>query len=419
MRLVLFYLLVLVAAIGGALWLAALPGQVAIQAGGYHLDTSVPVGLAVLAIGFAVLYAVLRGLGGLMRLPRRLRRARRARQDRVGQRAVTTALVALAAGDAAAARHAAARARKTLGDTPQSLLLAAQAGQLAGQDGEAEAAFRSLTARDDAAFLGWRGLMRQAIARQDWDAAALLARRAEEAHPGAAWLRAERARLALRVGAWGDALRLSDPRPDQPAIQAGLAAAASDQAEDATEARQLARLAFESDPSLTGAAVAYVRRLRESGGSRRVDEVLRRAWTANPHPDLAAAALESVSGQAARLQTATRLTRGLPEHTESHLLLARESLGAGLLGEARRHTDLAQHAGLSQRRLWLLRADIAAQSGFSEAAQAEQQEALRQAATAAPDPEWRCQSCGAPQKGWHPVCTQCHTPGGITWTATA
>src|SRR5699024_6142880 len=118
--------------------------------------------------------------------------------------------LALAAGEKADARREASRARRLLGDTPQTLLLSAEAGRLSGRDDEAEAMFHRLAERKDAAFLGYRGLLRQAMARQDWAEAASLARQAEAAHPGAAWLREERAQLAIRTGNWAEALELFD-----------------------------------------------------------------------------------------------------------------------------------------------------------------------------------------------------------------
>ena len=145
---------------------------------------------------------------------------------------MTRTLLALAAGETGEARREAGRARRLLGDTPATLLLAAEAGRIAGRTDEAEAAFRALAERDDAAFLGLRGLLRQAVEREDWQEAAVLARRAEAVQPGAAWLRRERARLAVRAGNWSEALALADP--DAP--KAALAAAAADAEADASRA---------------------------------------------------------------------------------------------------------------------------------------------------------------------------------------
>jgi len=71
---------------------------------------------------------------------------------------------------------------------------------------------------------------------------------------------------------------------------------------------------------------------------------------------------------------------------------------------------------MNQKRLWLLIADLeAAEHGDTEVGRAAQRDALRHAATAAPDPVWRCDACGAVHAQWLPFCPACHTPGRISW----
>ena len=100
-----------------------------------------------------------------------------------------------------------------MGDTPLTLLLAAQAGRQSGHDDEAAAAYRLLADRRDAPFLGLRGLLRQAIADENWDEADSLARRAEAAYPGAQWLKDERRSLAC--DAWGTPGKIAWVEPDE------------------------------------------------------------------------------------------------------------------------------------------------------------------------------------------------------------
>jgi HemY protein len=411
MRRVLAILVVCIILVGLAWFLAGLPGTVTAQIG----DTTIEAGVPAVALGLLLLVAVvhllLRLLGAIIGLPAALRRYRARRNRRLGDIAVTRALVALAAGESADARREAQRARHLLGDTAQTLLLSAEAGHQAQREDEAEAAFHALSERSDAAFLGLRGLLRQAVARQDWTEAALLARRAEAAHPGAAWLRAERWQLAIRTQDWKEALALS--APDGPRAALAAAAAAAEPAQD--RALKLARDAHESDPGLPAAALAYARRLREAGKEKRAQAVIRRAWQSNPHPDLAEFALASETDLLTRYKAAQLLAETNPGHVESEMLLARTALDAELLGEARRHAEAATQSG--QRRAWVLLADIAeAQGPDNEAARQAQRDALRHAATAGPDPIWRCEHCGSPQQAWAPVCPHCFTPGRIAWT---
>jgi HemY protein len=93
-------------------------------------------------------------------------------------------------------------------------------------------------------------------------------------------------------------------------------------------------------------------------------------------------------------------------------------LDAGMTAEARRHLEAAQNAGLNQRRVWLLAAELEEEEhGDTEAGRLAQRDALRHAGSAEPDPEWRCTTCHSPQPAWRAACPVCLTPGSLTWRA--
>ena len=406
--------IVLVGAIALAIawWIAGLPGHVEVAIGGYSIATSAPVAVLGLILLIIVLTLLVQLIIALIRVPLELaRRSHRIRRAS-GDKAVTRLLVAIAAGDKGDARREATRARRLLGDTPQTLLLAAEAERLAGDEFGAADLYRRLASRDDAVFLGLRGLFRQAMAREDWAEAAALAQQAEEVHPGASWLREERLQLAVRTGRWSTALLLAGP--DAPTVAFETAAAEAEA--NPAEATRLAKRAFKDNPGFVPAALVYARRLRADGRENRAQDVIRTAWKANPHPELADFALAMTPDRLARVKEAGRLVAANPNHVESHLLLARLNLDAGLTGEARRHAEAALNAGLDQRRLWILFADLEAEDrGNTEAGRAAQRDALRRAASADPDPAWRCEACGTVQTAWHPACPVCHTAGRIVW----
>ena len=364
---------------------------------------------------FALLYAAFRLLGALLRLPRTLRERQAMRRRRTGDAAVTRTLLALAAGETGDARREASRSRRLLGDTPATLLLAAEAGRIAGRTDEAATAFRALADRSDAAFLGLRGLLRQAIEREDWAEATALARQAEAVEPGAAWLRRERARLAVRAGEWSDALALADA--DAP--KAALATAAAEAETDPARALRLAKQAWQDDPSLAPAALAYATRLRAAGRERRALAAIRHSWAIAPHPDLADFALAPVSETLQRTQAAQRLTEANPEHAESRLLLARTALEAGLTGEARRHAEAAA-AGRPQPA-----PAVAAAGGNRGGGRrrhrggspgAAGRPAPRRRSRSRPDVALRCLPYRARVHGI-PSCPDCFTVGSLRWHA--
>ncbi len=398
-----------------AWWVAGLPGVVSANIAGTTIETSSPVALTLLGLLFLAIYIVIRLLAGVWRAPRVMRQRRRERNRSRGDVAVSRALVALAASDGGAARREAERSRKLLGDTPLTLLLAANAGRQAGREDEATEAFKLLAKRSDGKLLGLRGLLRQAVARQDWAEATRLAQQAEAAHPGAAWLTEERRQLALQTGQYREALRLMGPASRRntadPGARAALGVAAAEEETDPNAALRQAKQAFEADPSLAPAAVAYAKRLREGGRERSALDVLRRAWSMQPQPDVADTFLAPFSDAPSRYKAASGLASANPGHPDSALLLARTALDAGLVADARRHAETARKAGLNDRRLWLLMADLAEHDGGGEASQ----EALRHIPTASPGPSWRCLQCGTLHGDWHPVCDACKTPGKIRW----
>jgi HemY protein len=411
MRLILSLIFICAAVVGAAWWIGHLNGVASVEIGDTMLQAPLSITfLALIGLMIAV-YIVTRLFLTIFGLPGTFRRGAAARRRRQGDDAVTSALVALAARDSEDARTEAARATRLLGETPQTLLLSAYAGSISGDDAEAEAAFHKLAETKNAAFLGLRGLLRLAISQQDFGRAAELARLAEAARPGAAWLRTERTQLALRTGNWSEAFQLTH----EDAPKAGFGAAAAEIEENPTAAHKLAKQAFKRDPGLPAAAIAYARRLRAGNRERAAQDVLRRCWSIAPNPEIADFYLAPAPDKRARLQAGLDLVKSTPGEPEGELLLARLSLDAGLIADAQRHLDVARAKGLDERRVHLLQADICEAEGDAGG----QREALRSAAMAPPDPGWRCEGCGSTLESWSPACPVCHAAGRVKWGLTA
>lgn len=405
MRRVVLFLAASAAVLALAWWVAHLPGTVALAGFGYSIETTSPIAVVAGTVLLLALVLLLRVVMGVLGVPGALRFWRRAQARRQGDVAVGRALVALAAGEAAVARRQARRARDLLGDTPQTLLLAAESARLGGNRAEAEACYQALVARADGAFLGLRGLFRLAVEREDWNEAATLARRAEALQPGAGWLREARLRVADETGQWGGALSLAGP--DLP--EEVLASAAAQQEADPQGSAKLARRAWKANPAFPPAVVAHAAALRREGHEARAEEAIIAAWRADPHPDLAAALLEDVSDAKARLRLAVRLSNARAEHVETQYLLGRLSLEAGEVSEARFHAERARALAVPTKRVMLLLADIAA------AERRDTVRLLREAAEAPADPAWTCGQCGTRLAAWRPSCPSCHAPARIGW----
>ena len=75
-------------------------------------------------------------------------------------------------------------------------------------------------------------------------------------------------------------------------------------------------------------------------------------------------------------------------------------------------------SGQADRRAFLLLAELEeAEQGETPEARGAQAHWLREAATARPEPRWRCGHCGTDHAAWAPVCSACGTVGQIGWTA--
>ncbi|WP_428533466.1 heme biosynthesis HemY N-terminal domain-containing protein [Rhodopila sp.] len=396
--------------------LAGIPGHVAVSVGAYTIETSAPFAIVMLVAMVVLILLVLRIGRGLRGIPKAGAGWNRRRRGSSGQRAITRVLVALAAGEQGAARKQAQRARHLLGDSPQTLLLVAEAGRLSGREDEAEEAYRALTKHKDAKFLGFRGMLRQAVDRRDWSEALVIANQAEAAHPGTTWLRQQRAELALQTENWAEAIELvgSDPR------RLTYYVAAADAEPDPHRALSFAKQAWKQNPAFTPAVLAYAGRLRSAGHERRAQSCIAEAWKQAPHPDLASFALALEPDKLTRAQAAKRLAARNPADLESQVLLARVALDAGLTGEARHQVEVAENERPPQRRLCLMIAEIEEQErGDTEAGRLAQRDALRRAATAEPDPHWQCTKCRADHTTWHPKCSICGNIGTLQWVTAA
>jgi HemY protein len=339
---------------------------------------------------------------------------------------LTRALVALAAGNPAAAQLAAQRAGKLLDRSPMTLLLAAEAAERQGDTAAARRHFAALADRPDSALLGLRGLLGQALRDKQGDTALRLAERAQRLRPEVPWLTEILLALQARAGEWDAALetlRVARRRNLIPADRvrhhSGVAlhelSRAAEERGDLRRAAVLAARAQARAPDLAAIACHHARLLNALGRSHSAARAIERAWRSAPHPDLPSAYLEIHPETAPLERTALlqRLAAQNPEAAESHFALAEAALAARLWGEARRHLAAAGAApapsGPSRRVcLMMARLEDAEATGRGR-------EWLDRAVGAAPDPCYVCAACAAESSEWRSVCRQCGGFDTLGW----
>ncbi|MCP5366627.1 MAG: heme biosynthesis protein HemY [Hyphomicrobiales bacterium] len=426
----LILLLIFIAAAVGAVLLADNPGAVVLDWGGYHIETSAAVLAGVAILAAVVLTVVLWGLVALFRAPKRLARAGRERSRRKGYEALTRGMVAVAAGDTSGARKQVRKAEVLLQERSLTLLLSAQAAQLAGDEDEAARHFTAMLDTPDTEFLGVRGLLSQAIKAGDWDRALELAERARRLRPDSDWVNTSLFDLQVRAAQWGAAeetvagavkhglLEGPDSLRRQAILNHELSLEAGGQGQVA-EAIRRARKASEQAPDLVPAVVRHARLLVDEGKLRKATTVLEEAWARRPHVAFLDVYWDARDAKDAlqKVRAAQRLAKTNADHPESHLAVARTALDAQLWGEARKHlAPLVTPSATDEpaARVCRMMAELEeAEHGNTELARAW----LMRASMAEPDPAWICDSCGAVVAEWTPSCGKCRDFDSLTWRA--
>jgi HemY protein len=418
------YLLKLIVLVAAAVWIANRPGQVTIEWLGYELTTSVGV-LLVALIALIVLAIFVRGLWhSLVTLPEMLTLSGASYRQRRGYLALTEGLVAISAGDAAAARKLAHKAQKYLNQPSLTLLLQAQAAQLAGDDNAASTFYNRMLEKPELSGLGLRGLVMQAQGKGDVTQALTLARRAAVVQPKAEWVHSALAELEARAGHWRAAqdaiyklMRMGGMGPEKgKRLKATLLLAqsrTSAQNDFPVEALNLAQQAHETLPAAIAPALEYARLLLRNDKGKLASKVIERVWRTAPHPELAE--LYMLAGgaltPAARVQRLQQLASYNPAVTESRLAVARGAVEAQLWGIGREQLNAVLTNGEDQRALALM-AELAERENHDPRAGHE----WRGRAVAAPTgPRWRCGHCGELAPDWQPFCASCGKLGEIDW----
>ena len=345
-------------------------------------------------------------------------------RERRGFDALAEGMMALASGEGRLAMQKATKAERQLQRPQLTNLLAAQAAEMAGDTKRAALAYRKLLADDSTRFVAIRGLMKQKLAEGDTATALKLAEKAFALKP----LHGETqdALLSLQAGQsdWKGARETlaakarsgSLPRDVVRRRDAVLALQEAKGVLDegnSIEAQEAAIAANRKSPDLIPAAAMAARSYSAKGDAKHAARVLRTAWEAQPHPDLAAAYAEIVPDEPAldRLKRFAALTKIRPEHEETRLLLAELHLGAEDFPAARKAVGDLVQAHPTQRVLTIMAA-IERGEGASDAVV---REWLTRALAASRGPQWTCDKCQAAHSVWAPVCTNCAGFDTLSW----
>ena len=437
-RLVALVIFVLLAA-ALASWLGAQPGMLAFEWLGWQVEMRTSLAVALLVVLALLLLLVDRLFRGLLGLPAWFGRNLARRRTDSGHRALALGLMAVSAGEPDEARRQASRAQRLLAAPQLTDLLSAQAAHLSGDHQAADRYFTSLTRDKETAFLGYVGLARLTLEKDDPDAALAAARTALDIRPKSALaarqvmiLEAERGNWAAALPALSVVMAAGDADDETGMLLSRQKAALSylealdDSAGSDTSLRRRARIGKAQDalavmPGFWPAALLLADLHEQAGSPKKAVKPLETAFRNMPHESLAMR-LRTLWG-VNEGTAAGRLMRLIPNDgalaAEGRRVVAAVALENGLVGEARRLIDEIDPA-MRDAAVWRLVARLAADGEAPDSAA--ENDALREAGEAPRPRRWQCTSCQLVHEAWQPHCGGCagfvtlewRRPDGIT-----
>lgn len=345
-------------------------------------------------------------------------------RERRGFEALADGLMALASGEGRVAMAKATKAEKYLGRPDLTLLISAQAAEMTGETGKAQGYYKKLLADDRTRFVGVQGILKQKLAEGDTDTALKLAEKAFALRP-----RHERTldtlfSLQSKKQDWKGARETLTATVKARALPKGVhtrrdAVLALADAREKIEAGEIengkvaALQANRMSPDLIPAAVLAAEMHMLNGSGRAAAKVLKKAWSGQPHPDLAAAFAEINPDEsaAARLTRFQPLLKLKPDDSESKMLAAELAIVAENFPAARKALGDLAETDPTTRSLTIMAAiergvgspDNVVRGWLSKALEASR------------GPQWICANCNHIHGNWLPICAHCASFDTLAW----
>lgn len=411
-----------------AVWIADQPGQVNIKWEDYTIQVYLGLFLAGL-FGILILSLLLfKIIRAVTDIPKNFKQKQALNNKDKGYRALTVGLSAVAAGDTKEAAHQAKKARKLLKDEEGlPRLLEAQAARLEGREDDARAHFTKLLDHKDAAFLGVRGLLHNALEKNNTAEALLLTRQALQRHPKQGWIlklayelelknrdiesarkilkRAERAGAILSEKAKSDRVAMSLHEAEE-LRKTGYIPQAEKKYK---EAYALDKLHI---PTVERMASFYLNNEKRKDALHALEKI----WKYNPHPDLLPLWEQAAPGSHKNspikmLDWYKRLIKINADSAASHQAYAAIAMQQSLWGEARDHLLTAARLNPIAKTYKMLAALEKAAGSDHDIIE----NYLDKAAEAPTGKVWICTETGMVYDHWQPYAPPHNSFNTIVW----
>lgn len=349
-------------------------------------------------------------------------------RERKGFEALADGMTALASGEGSLAMAKATKAEKYLKRPELTNLITAQAAEISGDRRLATEVYKRLLQNDRTRFVGIRGIMKQKLENGETEVAMQLAQKAFALKPK----HTETGDLLLRLQAqhqdWSGARKTLAQKQRQGVLPRDVhkrrdAVMALSQAQEifadgtTIKAREAAIEANRLSPDLIPAAVMAAQAYITDAKPKYATRVIKKAWEAQPHPDLAAA-FASISPDetpAERIKRFQLLVKAAPDHPETRMLQGELFIAAADYPAARKAVaDLAENEPTA--RSLTIMAAIERGEGSDDAVV---RGWLTRAVTASRGPQWVCANCQTVHSTWAPVCSNCSGFDTLSWAVPA
>lgn len=419
----------------GASYLLETPGEVRFAFGNYEVLLS-PIGFVIgLALVLLGAWLLMKLIGLAVALIRFLlgdetaltRYFSRGRQRR-GLDALGEAMTALASDDAKRALRYSAKAERLLGRPDITGIMIARSAELGGDRAKARTYYKDMLADPRSRFAAVQGLMRQQLDEGDTATALELAKKAFALRPDNPGILRQLFDLQTQREDWSGAratltaatqakLLPRDVATRRDAVLSLADARASIARGDTARGGEAALQANKLAPTLVPAAALAAAVHVEQGAKRKATKTLTTAWSANPHPDLAAAfaAIEPTETPAMRRKRFETLTAARPDDIETRLLKAELALADEDFPAARKAIGTLAETDPTTRSL----AIMAAVERGSGAPDAVVSGWLTKALSASRGPQWTCEKCNHVHAHWMPICENCGAFDTLAWKTAA
>ncbi len=421
-----FFIALSVVCIIGIL-ITSYPGEVKFEWFGYFI--SIPIGLffACLVVIFAFITSVHNLWRWVWNLPQNYLTHLQKKRVLKGNNLLIDGLSAIAAGQNQEAKEVISVACELLPENPLTQFIAAQASYMTGDEEAATRQYLAMQKDKRTSFLGLRGLILQAKAREDYKLTQEYITKALTVRPDSPWLQDEYLLNTVHLAQKGIFPKteknkitkyVSKPQWSRHLAMLNWLKLQNTNHLTSNEKEKLHLKIFDLAPEWTANVQQLVEHYIQHQLFSKAQKILMDSFKHHPHRvlgllwDAVFHEMEVVD----RYRTMEKLVADQEDHPESQYCLASSAMKAQLWGQAKEHLDRLLSYGYTRTGCNLMAELMELQypAQFDLA-----REWWQRASQTSSDYEWQCNTCYHHFDNWQLVCSHCQSIDHIYWQETS